>query len=62
MAKQVYHEEILGGRDYCGRFPMEGLKRVDLPTTRITDNVPRFDEREHGFNRASRGDLGTVAA
>jgi len=62
MAKQLYHEEILGGRDYRGRFPMEGLKRVDLPTTRITDNVPRFDEREHGFNRAYRGDLGPVVA
>jgi len=62
MAKQLYHEEILGGRDYRGRFPMEKLKKVDLPTTRITDNVPRFDEREHGFNRAYRGDLGPVTA
>jgi reductive dehalogenase len=62
MSKQLYHEEILGGRDYRGRFPMEKLKKVDLPTTRITDNVPRFDERKHGFNRAGRGDLGPVAA
>ncbi|MBA7693432.1 3-chloro-4-hydroxyphenylacetate reductive dehalogenase [subsurface metagenome] len=62
MAKQLSHEEILGGRDYRGRFPMERLKRVDQPTIKITDNVPRFDEREHGFNRAGRGDFGPVAA
>lgn len=41
---------------------MERLKRVDQPTTKITENVQRFDEREHGFNRARRGDLGPVAA
>jgi reductive dehalogenase len=41
---------------------MERLKRVDQPTTKITENVQRFDEREHGFNRAGRGDLGPVAA
>jgi len=60
MSKQLYHEEILGGRDYRGRFPMEGLKKVNLPTTRITDSVLRFDEREHGFNRAARGDFGPI--
>ena len=62
MAKQSYHQEILGGRDYHGRYPMEKLKRVDQPTTKITDNISRFDEREHGFNRAERGDFGSVAA
>lgn len=39
---------------------MEKLKRVDKPTTKITDDVKRFDEREHGFARAGRGDLGPV--
>jgi ferredoxin len=35
------------------------LKRVDRPTTRIfEDQVRRVDERESGFNRARRGDLG----
>lgn len=43
-------------------YPMEKLKRVDRPTTIITDNIPRFDEREHGFARAMRGDFGPVAA
>ena len=62
MSKQLYHEEILGGRGHLGRFPMESLKRVDQPTTRITDNIPRFDEREHGFARAMRGDFGPALA
>lgn len=34
------------------------MRRVDRPTTLITDEVARFDEREHGFNRALRGDFG----
>ena len=38
---------------------MEKLKRVDQPTTRITDDVQRFDEREQGFKRAARGDFGS---
>ncbi|MDH5696724.1 MAG: hypothetical protein OEZ00_09045, partial [Dehalococcoidia bacterium] len=62
MSKQLYHEEIFGGRDYSGRFPMEKLKRVDQPTTKITDSIPRFDEREHGFARAMRGDFGPALA
>jgi 3-chloro-4-hydroxyphenylacetate reductive dehalogenase len=40
-------------------FPMHALKRVERPTTRIEDAlVQRKDERESGFNRAGRGDLG----
>jgi len=42
-------------------FPVHRLKRVDKPTTKITDQVERFDEREHGFNRALRGDFGERA-
>src|SRR5680860_235017 len=34
------------------------LKHVDEPTVRIGDQVERVDERESGFNRAVRGDLG----
>ena len=45
-----------------GPYPMEKLKRVDEPTTRITGNVRRFDQREEGFNRALRGDFGPFAA
>ncbi len=40
-------------------YPVEVLKRVDRPTTKILDDqVKRVDERESGFNRAKRGDLG----
>ncbi len=42
-------------------FPMHRLKRVDEPTTKILSNVERVDERESGFNRASRGDFGPKA-
>ena len=41
-------------------YPMHRLRRVDRPTTTITDQVARFDEREHGFLRALRGDYGPV--
>jgi reductive dehalogenase len=40
-------------------FPVHRLKRVERPTTLILDNkVQRVDERESGFNKASRGDYG----
>ncbi len=40
-------------------YPVEVLKRVDRPTTKIMDEqVRRVDERESGFNRARRGDFG----
>jgi reductive dehalogenase len=40
-------------------YPVEVLKRVDRPTTKIIDEqVRRVDERESGFNRARRGDFG----
>ncbi len=48
-------------RSKPGLYPMDKLKRVEKPTTKITDNVSRFDEREHGFARARRGDFGPVA-
>ncbi|MBA7611336.1 3-chloro-4-hydroxyphenylacetate reductive dehalogenase [subsurface metagenome] len=58
MAKKLYRREISGRRGQLGPYPMERLKKVDRPTTRITDDIPRFDEREHGFARAMRGDFG----
>jgi reductive dehalogenase len=45
---------------HLGPYPMEKLKRVDQPTTIITDTIPRFDERRHGFSRARSGELGPV--
>jgi reductive dehalogenase len=42
-------------------FPVHRLKRVDRPTTLILDDkVQRVDERESGFNKAARGDYGSV--
>ncbi len=41
---------------------MEKLKRVEKPTTLVTNEVERFDEREIGFARARRGDFGPIAA
>jgi reductive dehalogenase len=40
-------------------FPMDKLKRVDRPTTRIDDDkVQRVREREAGFCKAAAGDYG----
>jgi reductive dehalogenase len=40
-------------------FPVHTLKKVERPTTIIQDDkVQRVDERESGFNKASRGDYG----
>ena len=57
MAKKPFFSK---GKKQAGPYPMEKLKRVDKPTTKITDNVQRPDEREHGFARARRGDFGAV--
>lgn len=62
MAKKLYHKEIPGRRGHLGPYPMESLKKVDRPTTRITNDIPRFDAREHGFARAMRGDFGPGTA
>src|SRR3972149_769363 len=43
-----------------GPYPMEKLRKGDKPTTVISENIARFDERQHGFARAGRGELGPV--
>ena len=48
MPKKSGYGRILTGGEQLGPFPMERLKQVEQPTTRITDNIKRFDEREHG--------------
>ena len=58
MAERQQHTPVRRSRLGC--YPMEKLRRVDRPTIRITDDVKRFDEREHAFARAMRGDLGPV--
>jgi hypothetical protein len=42
------------------RYASHKLKRVDRPTTLITPEVTRVDQREDGFLRAERGDLGPM--
>jgi reductive dehalogenase len=61
MRKRISLPGVLTDATQLGPYPMEKLKHVDEPTTRITDSVKRFDEREQGFNRARRGDLGPLA-
>lgn len=43
---------------HLGPYPMESIKRVPQPTTRITDDVPRMPKRANFFVRSARGDLG----
>ncbi len=43
---------------HLGRHPMERIKRVDRPTTLITDQVRRVPKRAGFFVRAYLGDLG----
>jgi hypothetical protein len=54
VLKKPYHQKISGKRQQLGPYPMERLEKVKQPTTRITDDIPRFDEREHGYARAIR--------
>jgi reductive dehalogenase len=44
-----------------GPFPLHLLKRVDKPTTLITDNIQRFDMRETAILKAERGEYGAAA-
>ncbi|MEW5868148.1 MAG: 4Fe-4S dicluster domain-containing protein [Chloroflexota bacterium] len=41
-----------------GRFPMERLKRVDRPTTAVTEAGERIDLRDIAYGLAARGEYG----
>jgi reductive dehalogenase len=58
MSKTINQKPFQIGKGRLGHYPMEKLKRVDKPTIKITDDIRRFDERQHGFARAMRGELG----
>ena len=58
MAKKVHHRKMPDRVGHLGPYPMERLKRIERPTTLVTGHTPRFDQREHGFARAMRGDFG----
>src|SRR4030042_3952779 len=61
MGKRQIYPKVLAEDTQLGPYPMERLKRVYKPTISITDNVQRFDDREHGFSRAARGYYGPMA-
>ena len=41
-----------------GPYPVEKLRRVERPTTKITENVAQVSERDSGFIRAALGQFG----
>ncbi|MFQ6026742.1 MAG: Fe-S protein, partial [Dehalococcoidia bacterium] len=43
---------------HLGKYPMEAIKRVDRPTTEISEDIPRVPKRAGFFVRARYGDLG----
>jgi hypothetical protein len=49
---------ILSGSEPIGPFPMHHIKRVDKPTTLITDDIKRIDRRQMAFAKAPRGEYG----
>jgi epoxyqueuosine reductase len=49
---------ILHNRERLGPFPMERIRRVDEPTSLITDAVQRVDLRDIAYDLARRGDYG----
>ena len=53
------YSRLLTGTSQLGPYPMEELRKVDTPTTRITDSIERFDEREMAFARARRESSGS---
>jgi 3-chloro-4-hydroxyphenylacetate reductive dehalogenase len=61
MTSSAAIEKILLKNIVTAPYPMEKLKRVDTPTTLITDSVKRVPQSENGFRRAARGDFGESA-
>jgi len=51
---------ILTDDRQLGPLPMHRIKRVDKPTTLITDEWQSFDAREGGFGKAERGEYGSA--
>ncbi|MBC7250750.1 MAG: reductive dehalogenase, partial [Anaerolineae bacterium] len=52
--------DILRNQQQLGPFPMDRVKRVDKPTTIITDAVQRIDLRNTAYDLAARGEYGPV--
>ncbi len=60
LPESIAFPEGLRRDDLNRPYPTHRLRRVEQPTTRITGEVQRFDEREHGFQQALRGCYGPV--
>ncbi len=58
MQNERRYSKLLSGKSQLGPYPMEKLKRTDKPTTLITDDIARFNEREMSLARLRRGELG----
>jgi reductive dehalogenase len=52
--------DVLHNRKQLGPFPMGRIRRVDVPTTTITDAVQRIDMREMAYGLAARGEYGSA--
>ena len=56
------HKRQARRKSHLSRYPMEQVKRVDVPTTAIfADEIPRVPARANFFLRARAGDLGPKA-
>ena len=62
MQREKEYSKVLSGMSQLGPYPMEKLKRIDKPTTLVTDDIKRFDEREMAFARMRRGDFGPAVS
>jgi reductive dehalogenase len=62
MSKSIpFYPNILTNDRQLGPYPMEKLKHVDRPTTKVTDDIKKVDERDQGFFKAMDGRLGKLA-
>ena len=55
--KQIFGSILDDGKQ-LGPFPVERIKRVDKPTTLLTEEIQRIGSRENAFRKAVRGDYG----
>jgi epoxyqueuosine reductase len=52
---------VLYNRKRLGPLPMERVKRVDRPTTLLTEAIQRIDMRDTAYGLAARGEYGPAA-
>ena len=60
MDNNLASGSVLQSGKQLGPFPVHRLKKVDRPTTLVTDNIKRVDARENAFSKAMRGDYGSA--